>query len=209
MNEHLEERRKMISDAFHSLNQPLTGLHCGLELALQKPRTDEEYRLRIGNGLENAGVILQLIRAVRLLVDAADPGERFGTVDLALVLSQLKGELEVVGEALQVEVSVHGDASCRVLADPTKLLAALGTLADEQIRSADRGSRVQIEARSQDHNVVVTIRNSTVCANAEEGLARKLSEIRCNAACCYLWSVEAEVEITGGGLIITLPLAAR
>lgn len=208
MNEHLEERRRMISDAFHSLNQPLTGLHCGLEIALQKPRSDSEYRQRIGNGLENAGMILQLVRAVRLLVEAADPGERFGTVDLALVLSQLKGELEVIGEALRVTVAVRCETSCKVKADPTKLMAALGTLADEHLRSAHPGTQVEIEVTVEGCKALVTVRKgSSGCPEREDGLNGKLSEIRCNAACCYLWSVGGEIEFRDGELSIVLPRA--
>ena len=208
MNGHIEERRQMISNAFHSLNQPLTGLHCGLEIALQKPRSEGEYRERIGTGLENAGVILQLIRAIRQLVDAADPGERFGTVDLALVLAQLKGELEVVAEALRVQVAVHCDANCKVKADPTKLMAAIGTLADEHLRSAAPGTRVAIEMKPEIHNVVVTIRRDAGDgALREDGVTGKLSEIRSNAACSYLWSVGGEVKFVDGELAITLPQA--
>ena len=208
MNEHFEERRKMISDAFHSLNQPLTGLHCGLEIALQRPRSDSDYRERIGTGLENAGVILQLVRAIRQLVDAADPGERFGTVDLALVVTQLKGELEVVAEALQVKVTVRCDSSCKVKADPTKLMAALGTLADEHLRSATPGTQVEIEVKPEGANVLVTIRRErSGCLAGTDGLTEKLSEIRSNAACCYLWSVGGEVESVAGGFSITLPRA--
>ena len=210
MNGHIEERRKMISDAFHSLNQPLTGLHCGLEIALQKPRTDEEYRNRIGTGLENAGAILQLIRAVRLLVDAADPGERFGTVDLALVLGQLKGELEVVAEALQVEVTIHCEQHSNLMADPLKLMAALGTLADEQIRSAGSGAQVEIETIIAGRNIAVTMRSAAGNRpETSDGLDHKLAEIRCNAACCYLWSIGGEVEFTGRGLFISLPQATK
>lgn len=208
MNGHMEERRKMISEAFHTLNQPLTGLHCGLEIALQKPRSDGEYRQRIGSGLENAGVILQLVRAIRQLVDAADPGERFGTVDLALVLSQLRSELEVVGEALRVEVAVQCETSCKVMADPTKLMAALGTLADEHLRSATPGTQVEITAKVEKRNAVVTIRRETSAnSTSDDELMRKLSLIRSNAACCYLWSVGGEVQAMDGELAITLPRA--
>ncbi|HVZ19067.1 MAG TPA: hypothetical protein VG897_18260, partial [Terriglobales bacterium] len=77
--DHLEQRRRMLSDAFHTLNQPITGLHCGLEIALQKPRNEADYRQRISDGIQNAGAIVKYLKAIRQLVDAADPGERFGT----------------------------------------------------------------------------------------------------------------------------------
>jgi len=199
----------MISEAFHTLNQPLTGLHCGLEIALQKPRSDDEYRKRIGDGVDNAGVILQLVRAIRQLVEAGDPGERFGTVDLALVLSQLEGELGVVAEAVQVKVSVHHNGTCKVMADPLKLMAAIGTLADERIRSAGAGTSVEVDMEVVGGHATVKFGGDSV-ASAIDGrtLDSKLADIRCNAAYCYLWSIGGQVEATGTGLVITLPLAS-
>src|SRR3954465_7105400 len=106
-NSHVEERRKFLSEAFHTFHQPLTGLHCGLELALQKQRTIEEYRERISDALEHAGAILKLNKALRELVDAADPGERFGTVALAPLLAQLAEELALVADPASVNIEVE------------------------------------------------------------------------------------------------------
>jgi two-component system, OmpR family, heavy metal sensor histidine kinase CusS len=207
LSAHVEERRKMISEAFHTLNQPLTGLHCGLEIALQKPRSDEEYRQRIGDGIDNAGAILQFVRAIRQLVEAGDPGERFGTVDLAAVLSQLEGELEVVAEALQVRVAVHHNGGCKVMADPLKLMAALGTLADERVRRSGAGAHVELRMEVIGSVAKITLTSDSVApAGLAKSLEPKLAEIRRNAAYCYLWRVGGEVRTGDDTLSITLPL---
>ena len=208
MSNHLEERRRMISEAFHTLNQPLTGLHCGLEIALQKPRTEGEYRTRIATGLEHAGVILQLVRAIRQLVEADDPGERFGTVDLVAVLAQLRGELDVVSEALQVPLTVNCEASRKVMADPGKLVAALGTFADERMRMTKPGAQVEINVNLTGDRVMLTMGNTASRVKTDDHqFDRKLSEIRCDAARCYIWTIGGEVESSDGKLSITLPPA--
>ncbi len=202
MIDHVEERRKFISDAFHTLNQPLTGLHCGLEIAVQKPRTEGEYRKRIGDGIANAGEILKLVRAVRQLVEASDPGERFGTVNLAIVLSQLRNELEVVAEATKVGLVIECPESVQVKADPGKLMAALGGLIAEEMETAKTGVLVAVSLKKK--MVVLTVTTSRRVSQDVDG---KMEEIRRNAAVSYLWAIGAECERGSDRLVVTIPLA--
>src|SRR4051794_19974156 len=90
------QRRKALSEAFHTFHQPLTSLHCGLELALLKNRSEEDYRRRIEEALESAGRIFELNKALRELVDSEDPGERCGTVAFAPVFAQVLQEVRSV-----------------------------------------------------------------------------------------------------------------
>lgn len=205
--DHLEERRKFISDAFHTLNQPLTGLHCGLEIALQRPRSEGEYRQRIGDGLENAGAILQLVRAVRQLVDAADPGERFGTVEVPVLLSQLKSELEVVAEATRVGVTIEESVDVKVSADPGKLLAALGGLVAGELGSYEAGGSVRIAtvARKKWLELTLSSKGTKKAAPIPVEASEKLAEIRRNAACCYVWTLGGDLETVRDGWKIKLP----
>jgi len=203
--DHVEERRRMISDAFHTLNQPLTGLHCGLEIVLQKPRNDGEYRQRIGEGIEHAGQILQLVRAIRALVDAADPGERFGTVDLSSVLSQVKNEVDLVAEARQVALEVSSHPGVRVNADPGKMTAALGGLVAAQIDVSHAGTPVRLVSKTGKKAAVLTVRGSSDLYTPEAN--GKVDEIRHNAACSYLWTIGGKFERLSDGIKITLPVA--
>lgn len=200
----IELRRKFISDAFHTLNQPLTGLHCGLEIALQKPRSAGEYRQRISDGVDNAGVILRLLRAVRELVESADPGERYGTVSLGLLLSQLKSDLEVVAETTNVQLHVDAEIDARVLADPAKLMGALGTLIAEKIEEYGAGAEVRVGGEERDREVVLTVSGA---GERIEKCTTGVVEIRRNAACSYLWTLGGECEETSDAMMIKLPVS--
>ncbi|MGZ4787924.1 MAG: hypothetical protein ACXVZX_05345 [Terriglobales bacterium] len=206
--DHVEARRKMISDAFHTLNQPLTGLHCGLEIALQKPRSEGEYRQRINDGLQNAGAILRLIKAVRQLVDAADPGERFGTVNVPMLMSQLKSELEVVAEPTGVSLDVQEDVEASMLADPGKLLFALGSLGAGEIESVEPGGAVSISTTVRTKLLHISISGAGNRKAAPSGLEHNLTQIRRDAAYSYVWTLGGEVEVTDDGLRIALPIAS-
>jgi len=202
--DHLEERRRFISEAFHSLNQPLTGLHCGLEIAVQKPRSEDEYRQRIGEGIENAGTVLRLVRALRQLVEATDRGERFGTVGLSMLLSQLKSELEVVAETAAVGLEVECECDAQVQGDPGKLMAALGGLAAMEMEGCDPGARVKIIAKPAKRQVVLSITADGTRKSPPDGPAAKLEEIRRHAAFSYLWTVGGDFEVLPAGIKIKL-----
>lgn len=204
---HVEERRRFISDAFHSLNQPLTGLHCGLEIALQRPRTEGEYRQRISDGVDNAGQILALVKAVRQLVDAADPGERCGTVSLPLVLSQMNSELEVVAEATGVALHMNCVDQASVTADPGKLLSALGGLVAIEMERHEAGAVVSLELTIRKRKAILSVKSVGKRKTAEpDEKSNKLADIRSNAAYSYLWTVGGDYEDSGSSLIITMPL---
>ena len=205
-NNHVEERRRFISDAFHTLNQPLTGLHCGLEIALQRPRSEGEYRKRITDGVEHAGQILELIRAVRQLVDAGDPGERFGTVSLGIVLTQVKSELEVLVEATGVALHFDGESSAQVKADPGKLVSALAGLIAGEMEHCGRGERLQVAVKQNRTAVKLVLSGlATGEEQGSDGNSGKLAEIRRNAAISYLWTIGGIVESLPHELRINLP----
>jgi two-component system heavy metal sensor histidine kinase CusS len=208
MLDHQEMRRKFISDAFHTLNQPLTGLHCGLEIALQKPRSEDEYRRRIGDGIEHAGIVFALIRAIRQLVDASDPGECFGSLGLGVLLSQMKSELEVVAETTHVSVTIGDSDGVNVAADPGKLLSSLGGLAASEMEAYGSGGMVEIAVRPNGKQVLVAVEGKGVRrAKAEpESTTEKLAEIRRHAAISYLWTIGGDCEITSTGMRIELPM---
>jgi two-component system sensor histidine kinase TctE len=205
-----ELRRKFISDAFHTLNQPLTSLHCGLEISLQRPRSEGEYRKRIGDSIERAGSILALVKGLRELVEADDPGERFGTVSLGLLFSQLKSELEVLAEAARVGLEISGEVNANVAADPGKLLAALGGLVAAEIESLEPGGRVTMKVRCRDGEVLLKLVETGPRKQRDpekpKEVDERLTDLRVNTAYCYIWTLGGQCETTDQGTKITLPL---
>lgn len=189
----LEARRESISEAFHSFNQPLTALHCGLELCLLKERTGEEYRQRIEDALGNAGTVLQLSKAVRELVEAVDPGEELQPVGLQPLLSTLSEELTVVAEAAVVVLKSSCPDDVAVMADPEKLARHLGNLASIVIRTLEPGGQLQLGALTEGSHVVIAIagkgKQRDVC---DDDLQKKLDAIRVDAASSYAWTLGGE-----------------
>jgi hypothetical protein len=208
-NSHLEERRKFLSEAFHSLHQPLTGLHCGLELALHKQRSEQEYRQRISEALQHAGEVLKLNKALRELVDAADPGERFGTVALAPLLAQLAGELALVADPAGVKIEVEADSALQLRADPMKLLRSLGNVGSRLISSGVGKAILGIVVTLEQNDVLISLTMTPARASEANGhQGDKATQIRLDAAQAYLWTIEGDLEWQQNGATIRLPRAA-
>lgn len=81
------------STVFHDLSQPLTALHCSLELALVRDQTAEEFRASIGAALENAERLRQRLLLLRELSDADDPGDTSTPLDLDRLLERLREDM--------------------------------------------------------------------------------------------------------------------
>jgi signal transduction histidine kinase len=203
-----EQRRKFISDAFHTLNQPLTGLHCGLEIALHKAQKADEYRKRLQEGLVQAGEVMTLVRAIRELADAADPGERYGTVSVSLLLVQLKSDLEVVSATSGVEVDVDCPPEIRLLVDPSKFLRCLGSLVSAEMEALNSAAKLRLTVVRK-NDVVVEIKSSgeRKLRDPEQALSldEKVAEIRRVTACSYIWTLGGDFETDSTGMTITLP----
>lgn len=204
---HAEHRRKFISEAFHAFHQPLTSLHCGLELSLLKQRTGEEYRERLANALTNASAILELNQALRELVEANDPGEGVGVVELKSFTGQLAEEVTYTAEASLVAVRTVFPSEVSIKADSRKLKLYLGNLASSLVCSLEPGGALRFVVERHDKQVVISIEcDGKRRKQRDNDLRQKLDLIRADAACSYTWTLGGEFKKTKTGFTLLLPL---
>ena len=82
-----------ISQVFHDLSQPLTALHCTLDLALQIDGSPEQLRASVQAALDHAERLRQRLLLIRALNDADDPGSLSAPVDMSTLLAQLAEDM--------------------------------------------------------------------------------------------------------------------
>jgi len=202
---HVEDRRGFISEAFHSFHQPLTALHCGLELSLLKERSEVEYRQRLEDALVSAGAILQLNRAMRELVESTDPGEKFGRVELKPLLAKMVEELSYSAEPGLVAVRMSCPENVFIAADANKLACQLGNMGAVLIRAADLGATLQVKAHCDETTVLLKLcLEGTHREGGEKDLQDRLDQMRMDAACSYVWTIGGEFKKTKKGFAIGL-----
>lgn len=202
----VEVRRKAVSEAFHSLHQPLTGLHCGLELALLRNASEAEYRKRVEDALANAGAVLKLTRALRELVEANDRGEEFGTVSLDAVMAQVQLQINGFGEASQVRVQFETIEAFPLLADPNKLARCLTGTLDYLISGIQPGGEIKVSGSVAKTSVRLRFSIRGDMREHLKSAEAQAREIRRDAAFGYALTIGGTVKQTPDEVEFQLPI---
>jgi len=135
----IADKRSFVSDVFHKLSQPLTALHCSLELSLARDETADEYRASMEATLQNAQRLLQSLLLMRELSDADDPGDISRPVALHKLLLDLREDLLPVFESAGADF----DVACnpvQVQGNEAKLVRAFFYLLEYVQRSSPRSN---------------------------------------------------------------------
>jgi signal transduction histidine kinase len=141
-------QRAFVSDVFHSLSQPLTALHCSLELSLARDQTSQELRASVESALENAERLRQRLLLLRELSDADDHGDISAPVELHVLLRELREDLLPVCESAGGGFDVACDPVL-VRGNSAKLTRAFFYLVEYLLRN---GPHVTISVRVEPTN---------------------------------------------------------
>jgi len=151
------ERKPLIAELFHALNQPLTTLRCALELALLQPRTAEQTRETVRQALAQAERVAWLASGLQELMASDDAGDNREVLELEVYVQQVVIDLLPVAEAAGVQLSLHRNSACCVLLEPRRLRQALLHLVECALSAARPGTTIKIEIREQDDDTMLTL----------------------------------------------------
>ncbi len=139
--------RRFTADASHELRTPISILRTGLEVALRKERSGEEYRELLRDNLTEIQRIQRIVEALLTLARSPD-GEAChaarGPVDLSSVVS---GAIETIRpladeHRITVEAKLAGGATVQGDADLLRLMAM--NLLDNALKFTPEGRRVRV-----------------------------------------------------------------
>ncbi len=151
------EREQFVSDLFHALAQPLTGLRCLLEVALRKPAIPaQESRGALEQALEATERLYQSVLFIRQLAEA-DRTPPLKRVRLDEVLLELHGEILPVAESLEVEMTLLEADSTEVLAAAENVSRALFLVADFALRELRAKESLSLSLLRQGASAVVRL----------------------------------------------------
>lgn len=137
--------RRLGSDLFHALSQPLTALCCSLELALQQSLTAEQYRESVGRALLQAERVSWLTMGIRELFEAGQTGEDCEVLALPAAVAGAIDDVRLVAEAAGVRICWVPGSTCPVWFEAQRLRTALFHLLGFVVGWGARGSVVRIE----------------------------------------------------------------
>jgi hypothetical protein len=178
----LSPSRSPLQHMLHALKQPLTGLHCSLELALVGQRTPEQYVRTLREGLELAGRMSVLVAAIGELVenqeetqqehrqvhenendrDGLKPGNpgagQREVIALDALLRQVVDELQPVAGAKQGQILLHCNLPLPVYALRHPLAGAVFRFLDSALSLTAPGGDLRIRAHPESGQARLQVR---------------------------------------------------
>jgi heavy metal sensor kinase len=146
---------RFTADASHELRSPLGAIRAAIEVALQQPRKNDEYRDVLGSLGEQCDRLTALVNGL-LLLARADAGQvelRREPLDLAALVVEIAEMYQPLAEERDVTLSCDcefdrdGPASLPVAGDPSRLRQLLMNLVDNAIKFTEPGGGGRVTIR--------------------------------------------------------------
>jgi signal transduction histidine kinase len=140
------QQREFLGDAAHELKTPLAILKSTLQSLVQKPRSNEEYRMELEQSLQDLARLEKLLHSMLQLARAeqwAAGGRRgeVGSVEIATTCQEAIERLRGLAEARGITLEFREDSAALLCADPEDLTLIWVNLLENAIRySPERGT---------------------------------------------------------------------
>lgn len=160
------QQREFLGNAAHELKTPVAVVKSTIQSTLQKPRTNQEYRLAMECALEDLARIEKLLQWMLRLARAEQWASGAGRRDLEIVnlaetCSEATDRLKSVADARNIKVLLSGDDRAKLRADPEDLHLIWANLLDNAIRYSQEGSEIRITVtRVSASRATVTVTDS-------------------------------------------------
>ncbi len=154
--------KRFTSDASHELRSPLAIMRSTIDVALNMPRTPNEYRA----SLESLGEEVDRIRKISadlLLLARADSG-RFELESSLFCLDSLVNEVveafQIIAKGKDILLEVSSVGQVAMLGDERWLRQALANLLDNAIKFTPNGGRVWVDLTTEANWIRVAVVDS-------------------------------------------------
>lgn len=153
----LDHERRFVADASHELRTPLALLKTELELALRRPRSQDELRAAVASAAEETDRLVRLAEDLLLIArsDQTDLPLRLEELDLAEVLSALAGRFaeRAANAARRIVLELSPEACVR--ADPSRIEEAVGNLLDNALTHG--AGTITVRTRPRDATIEIHV----------------------------------------------------
>lgn len=160
----ITQMRRFMGDAAHELKTPIAVLRARTDVALQRPRSPEEYN-EILNGVSKEAERLGNLVENMLLLARADAGQwpvQKVKVFLDDILMDAASAAQALGTAKNVEIDLDTLEETAVNGDPTLLRQLFMILLDNAVNFTPEGGKVIATAQKNGRHCYVTITDTGV-----------------------------------------------
>jgi signal transduction histidine kinase len=140
-------RQELLADLFHALNQPITALHCSLELGLHAPRSVEQYRDCLQKALRQVEEVGQWTAGINDLIQACEQGENIQELSLKPYIREVVELLRPVMESRSIRCVLSEVSPCTVLFVMQRLKQVLFYAMQFVLDSIQDGGEIEVQLR--------------------------------------------------------------
>lgn len=164
------EQAQFVADVSHELRTPLTILRGGIEVALERERSADEYRQALSEALVEVQHLIRISENLLFLTRGSSGRVTlsFERLDLSRFLEATVREFETPAGEKGLTLAFRGDdRPAPILADRSRLKQVFVNLLENAIRYTERGS-VSVAVESRGDRAVATVADSGVGIAPEE-----------------------------------------
>lgn len=200
----LPQNRELLHDLLHLLSQPLTTLHCALELSLTE--NDARRADEVALALEQTDRVIEAISLMREYLEAKEGNFVSAPFPLGLAIENVLEELSVPAEARGVQLFAFGTSKAAVPVHGKWLQRALFYLLDLLLESASPGEAVTVMMEDCDSQSILSGQclpsplsadNPSLRAARTDRDASTLRQAKIEIARCVLGSSGAALHLYG------------
>jgi two-component system OmpR family sensor kinase len=154
-----EAQRRFTADASHELRSPLTALRGEIELALRRPRSNEEYQRVLASAQEEVARLSRITEDLLTLArsDAGTLNARFEAVQPVQLARELAPRLAALAPDRRLRVAVTGPEDLCIHADGDLVRRLLWNLGSNAVKFAPPQSVVSVSVTQEGDAVVLEV----------------------------------------------------
>ena len=154
-----QREREFTANASHELRTPLTVMRGGIDVALERPRTADEYQRVLGELGAQADQLTRLAQDLLTLAyaDARQIGVTREELNAAQILGAVADALEPIATAKEIGIQIQADESLAFWGDEQKLLRVLFNLVENALNYSKAGDVVLLSARAAVDSITLAV----------------------------------------------------
>lgn len=144
---YIQRNQDFIASAAHELRSPLAAIRSSVEVALNRPRSNEEYAILLEDVMEECGRLGNLVDRLLLLAegDAGQVSFTLHTARLDKIVRESVDMFQGVAEAQEVPLILLGLEAATVRGDEQHLRQVVRNLIDNALKFTTPPGRVEVE----------------------------------------------------------------
>lgn len=159
LQESFERLARFSADIAHELRNPVNNLRGEAEVALNRPRSPEEYCEVLASSLEECGRLSRMIDSLLFIARAEDPQTQVGRerLDIYQELAAVRDFYEATAAESGVTLAVQAPAGVAANLDRTLFQRAVGNLVANALAHTPAGGMVTLVAASEEGTIAVEV----------------------------------------------------